>query len=134
MAETIFTTSNALTKKAWDEKLHRETLPEAYWSKFMSTGADQPVHVKTDLEKDQGDNIKFGLITRLQGAGVTGDNQLEGQEEALVTYDDSVSLEQYRHGVVIRGKLTRKRAAFAITDEAKNMLKQWGAEDRPSLF
>lgn len=130
MAETVFTTSNALTKKAWAEKLYRETLPMSYWQAngFMGTGPDSVVQVRTDLEKDKGDKITFGLVMRLQGAGVTGDNALKGQEEALVTYDDSVSLEQYRHGVSVRGRLTRQRAAFEITDEARAMLKQWGAE------
>lgn len=128
MAETIFTTSNALTKKVWEEKLFRETVPESYASKFMGEGADSMFHVKTNLEKSQGDKITFGLVARLAGAGVSGDATLEGNEESLVTYDDSVTIDQYRNGVTIRGRMSKQRAVFSITDEAKIQLKQWGAE------
>lgn len=128
MAETIFTTDNALTKKVWEEKLFREVMPEAFCSNMMGTGPEAAIHVKTQLEKGQGDKITFGIAARLQTEGVTGDDQLEGQEEALVTYSDDVTLDQYRNAVLVRGKLSRKRAAFSITDEAKFMVKQWMAE------
>jgi N4-gp56 family major capsid protein len=128
MADTIFTTSNALTKKAWEEKLFRETIPESYSSRFFGEGADAMFHVKTNLEKSQGDKITFGLVARLAGDGVTGDDQLEGNEESLVTYDDAVTIDQYRHGVTVRGRMSQQRAVFSITSEAKMQLKQWQAE------
>jgi N4-gp56 family major capsid protein len=128
MALTTFDTNNALTKKVWEEKLFRETLPETYFNRFMGEGADNVVHVKTDLQKDQGDKITYGLIARLLGAGVQGDTQLKGNEESLATYDDTVILDQYRHAVASRGRMSRRRPAFSIPDEARTALKQWGAE------
>lgn len=130
MANTEISSANALTRKAWAEKLFRETLPTSFFnaSGMMGNDENSAIHVKTDLEKDQGDKITFGLVSRLSGSGVNGDSLLKGNEEALALYDDAVSLDQYRHGVTIKGRMTRKRPAFSVPDEAKAMLKQWGKE------
>jgi hypothetical protein len=54
MAKTSFSTSDALTKKAWEEKLFRDSVKESYFSKFVSSGADTIVTEKTQLSKDKG--------------------------------------------------------------------------------
>lgn len=127
MASTIFETNNALTKKAWDEKLFRESVKDSFFSLYMGEGADNIVHVKNELTKSQGDNITFGLRTQLSGAGRTGNEQLEGFEEDLPTYSDSITLEQYRHAVRRKGRLTKQRAMFAIDEEHKMALKEWAS-------
>jgi hypothetical protein len=54
MAKTNFTTNDALTKKAWEEKLFRDSVKEAYFAKFTSAGSDTIVSEKTQLTKDKG--------------------------------------------------------------------------------
>jgi N4-gp56 family major capsid protein len=133
MAKTSFSTNNALTKKAWEEKLFRVTQKETYFSKFMGSDTESMVYVKTNLEKEQGDKITFGIRQRLTGAGVTSGTQLEGNEESLTTNDYSLSLEQYRHAVRDNGAMSRKRAMFSIDEEAEMALKDWGVEKIDSL-
>lgn len=134
MGQTTFATSNALTKKLFDEKLFRDTLKESFFaSRFMGEGPDNIVHVKTQLEKSQGDKITFGIRMRLSGAGQTSSGVLEGNEEALTTYDCSVSLEEYAHAVRDKGPLDRQRAMFSIDDESKDALKGWGVEKVDAL-
>ena len=65
---------------------------------------------------------------RLQGAGVTGTTVLEGNEERLTTYSNSVSLQQYRHAVRDDGELSRQRAMFSISDESRVAIKDWMTE------
>jgi N4-gp56 family major capsid protein len=133
MAKTNFTTSNALTKKAWEEKLFRDVNKESYFSRFMGDGSDSVVCVKRQLEKEQGDKITFGLRMRLTGAGVTSGTTLEGNEERLTTHDYSLSLEQYRHGVRDDGAMTRQRAMFSISKESETAIRDWGAEKIDTL-
>lgn len=128
MAKTQIETGDALTKKVWEEKLFRDAVKESYFSRFMGEGPDNIVQTKTQLEKEQGDKITFGLRKRLSGDGVTGTDILEGNEERLTWHDDSVTLEMYRHAVRDRGRLDRKRAVFSISDESKMALKDWGSE------
>jgi N4-gp56 family major capsid protein len=128
VAKTSFATSDPLVKKVWEEKLFRDSVKEAYFSKFMGEGSMSLVQVKTQLEKGQGDKITFGIRMRLQGAGVTSGFILEGNEEKLQTYDYGVTLEQYRHAVRDNGAMDRKRVMFSIDTESKDALKDWTAE------
>jgi len=133
MASTVFETNNALTKKAWDEKLFRESKKDMFFSLYMGEGADNIVHVKNELTKCQGDNITFGLRTQLVEAARTGNEQLEGFEEDLPTFNDSISLEQYRKAVRRKGRLTKQRAMFAIDEEHKLALQDWAATFQDQL-
>jgi N4-gp56 family major capsid protein len=130
MAKTTFETNNALTKKAWEEKLFRDSRKEAYFEKFTGTSSESIVQRKEQLTKSKGDKITFGIRMRLAGAGVTGDDILENNEEKLNSYDFSVTLDQQRHAVRDNGALTRKRVMFNIDEESKDALKVWGSEKR----
>jgi len=71
---------------------------------------------------------------RLTGAGVTGDNTLEGNEEKLQTYNHDVVLEQYRHAVRDAGGMTRQRAMFSIDEQSKLAIMDWGSEKLDALL
>jgi len=136
MGKTAFATDNALTKKAWEEKLYRDTMKEVYFSRFMG-GMDDPdmlVHVNRKLTGDYGDKVTFGIVMRLSGQGVVSGQTLEGNEESLVSYDYSVTLEQYRHAVRDNGAMSRQRAMFNITAKSQKALQVWGAEKVDSLL
>jgi hypothetical protein len=135
MSKTIFSTSNALTKKLWDEDLFRDVQIESYFvSRFMSESENNLVQVQTDLTKSQGDQVTFGIVPNLSGDGVTSGQTLEGNEEGLNSYDYSILLEQYRHATRTRGKLDVQRAMFSIPNVSREKLKIWGAEKIDKLL
>ena len=133
MAKTAFATGNALTKKLWDESLFRDAVKASYFSKFMGDNSDALVHVKNELTKSKGDNITFGIRMRETGAGVTSGQTLEGNEAKLTSYNYSLSLETYAHGVRDAGPLDRQRAMFSIDTESVLTLKDWGSEKTDTL-
>jgi N4-gp56 family major capsid protein len=128
MSKTSFATNDSETKKVWDEKLYRDMKKMSFFDKFKDTSSDSIVHVKTQLSKQQGDAINFGIRMRLTGAGVSGSTVLEGNEEKLVTKMDTVTLDFYRHAVRDAGAMDRQRAMFSIDEEARNALADWGSE------
>ena len=129
MAKYAFATSNTLTKKAWEEKLFRNTTAKPYFSRFMGESEDSAVQVKTDLTKEKGDTIYFGLVTDLDYKNYkTNGEVLEGNEQKLTDYNHSVVLEEYAIGVRDRGPLDRQRAMFSIDEVAKNRLTKAGAD------
>lgn len=128
MAKTYFSTSNDLTKKIFSESLYRDAKKESYFSKFVSSSADNIVHERTELSKDKGDEVVIGLRVRLTGTGVEEGTQLEGNEEALSTHAMRVVLKQYRHAVRDSGEMTRRRPAFDISEESVMALKDWMSE------
>jgi N4-gp56 family major capsid protein len=129
MAKTSVTTANALTQKLWEAMLFEDTKKESYfYSRFMSEDGKSIIQVKSDLTKKKGDNITFGIRMRLSGAGVTSGQTLEGNEESLTTYSQSVSLERYRHAVRDAGALDRARPVYDMDSEARSALEVWGGE------
>lgn len=128
MAKSSFSTNDPLVKKAWEEKLMRDSVKESYFSKFVGSGADTIVTEKTQLSKDKGDEVTIGLRMKLQGSGVTEGQVLEGNEEKLSTYSMKVTLKQYRHAVRDDGAMSRKRAMFDIGAESEAALKDWMSE------
>ncbi len=128
MAVTTVATGDAITVKAYAEKIFRETLKQSYFSRFMGSGSDACVQVDTRLEKEAGDRITFPLRYRLQGSGVTGSGTLENNEEALDTASFNVTLEEYAHAVRVRQGLDVQRPAFDLNSEASMAIKDWGTE------
>lgn len=133
MAKFALNTSDASVRKAYEEKLFRDAKKEMYFDKFMGEDASSACQVKTELEKKRGDTVTIGLRMRLTGAGVTSGQTLEGNEEALDIYTDTVALEQYRHAVRDDGGMTRQRAMFSVSQEQEASIKDWLAEKQDLL-
>jgi N4-gp56 family major capsid protein len=106
----------------------KEALKKTFALQFMGTDSNSLIQIKTEVNKDAGDRITFGLRQQLTGAGVAGDNDLEGNEEALVTYTQNVTIDQLRHAVRSAGKMSEQRVPFTVRDEARDGLADWWSE------
>ena len=127
MSTTGYSTNHALTQKLWAKKLNVESLKEAYVSKFIGKGSSSLIQYREETSKSKGDKITIGLRMQLSGDGTRGDNPLAGNEESLVTYNDSIYIDQLRHGVRSDGKMSEQRVLFDLRTEAKSGLKDWWA-------
>jgi N4-gp56 family major capsid protein len=125
MATTSYGVGNALAVKLWSKKLAVEALKDCYLGKFTGSGTGSLIQVKTETSKGAGDQITFGLRMQLSGAGIQGDNTLEGSEEALTTYSDAVLINQLRHAVRSGGRMSEQRVPFSVREEAYAGLKDW---------
>lgn len=127
--QTEYTTASAERVQLWAKKIWLEMPREIFWGKFMKENdMNAPIEVKRDLEGNPGDVLTFYLANKLDGQGVSGDDTLEGQEEQLVTNTDTVTLDQRRNAVRLKGQLSEKRTAFDQRSVAKSQLKTWLAE------
>lgn len=99
MAGTSYGTNHALAVKLWSRKLFREALRQTFMSRYMGETSDSMIQLLTDTQKGPGDKVTVGLRMQLSGAGIQGDATLEGNEEALTTYNTSVTIDQLRHAV-----------------------------------
>lgn len=115
----------ALVQKAWAEDTWKAGLHKSYFEKFTGKGADSIVQIKTELQKNKGDNITIGLLMPLKGAGVLDDNMLEGNEESLIYKDFNVSINQLRNAVRIAGKFEEQKTKINMRTDAKNALSDW---------
>lgn len=118
----------ALTKKAWSKQLWKEAQIDNFFGRFTAEGPNAIIEKKTDLKKEKGDKITTGLMMKLTGDGVTGDNMLEGNEEKIIFLDFAVEVDQIRNAVRLAGSMQEQKAAYNLRSAAKESLKVWLAE------
>jgi N4-gp56 family major capsid protein len=128
MATTAYPVNHPLAVKRWSNELMKEALKRTYALQFMGTDANSLAQVKTEVSKAAGDKITFGIRAQLSGGGIQGDAILEGNEEALATYSQSVLIDQLRHAVRSDGKMSEQRVPFSVRDEARDGLADWWAD------
>lgn len=114
--------------KLWAKKLFHEVTGETFFGKFMGKSDKSLIYVKEDTKKSEGDKITYGLRMLLTGSGIQGDSTLEGNEEALTTYSDSLVIDQLRHAVRSAGKMSEQRVPFAVREENRMGLQDWWTE------
>lgn len=125
MAVTSYGTNDPLAVKLWAKTLNVEVLKATWSSKFMGESSDSIIQVRDDTTKSAGDKITYGLRMQLSGLGVIGDGTLEGNEESLTTYSDSIVINQLRHAVRSAGRMSQQRVPFSIRQEALSGLRDW---------
>lgn len=119
--------TDALRREAWQKELYQDSIDNLYFVKNNMMGKDDNniIQLKDDLVKEKGDTVTFGLTTKLSGSGTTGDSELEGNEEKIEAYSESVAIDQIRHGVRLTGKLDEKKNAYDMRTDAKGKLSIW---------
>lgn len=124
MAQTNFGTNDAPTVKLWGTGVIREGLKKTLFNKFMGKAGDSIIQRLTDLEKSAGDQIKYDLLMQLTGAGVTGNNRLIDNEEALSYYQDTVTVNQLRNGVDF-DRMSAQRSVHDLRKDGQAALADW---------
>jgi hypothetical protein len=103
---------------------------KSYFSKkFMGKGeeAQTPIQMLPHLENDAGEKISYDLVMQLKMQPIEGDNTLEGKEEDLKFYTDSLYIDQMRGGVNTGGRMTRKRTIHDLRKVARVRQSEWWA-------
>ena len=95
---------------------------------FTGPNTTDMIQVKNETQKGAGDKITYGLRMQMTGAGTQGDGTLEGNEEALQTYTDAVTIDQLRHAHRSAGKMTEQRVTYNLRDEARSALADWWSD------
>ena len=122
------TIPQSLILKSWAKKTWQAGIKGSYFSKFMGRDAKSIIHVKEELSRGKGTLINIPLLMPLFGAGVIGDNLLEGNEEALVYRDFEVPLNQIRHAVRLAGRFEEQKTQQHMREDARSCLSEWLAE------
>lgn len=120
--------ASGLQVSRWAKQLFYEAGKEIYFEKFMGDGVDSMIQSKHELEGSPGKDVTFGLVTNLSGSGVSGDDSLEGNEEAMSNYSQTVSTAMKRNAVRDTGSFDNSKVLFDFRREALSVLKTWLAE------
>ena len=116
-------------KTIWSRDLWRHARERAFINKFMGKGHDAMIHHIDELTKsEKGARAVITLLADLEGDGVTGDNQLEGNEEMLRTFDQVIRIDQLRHGNRHEGRMAEQKSVVTFRNNSRDVLAYWLAD------
>lgn len=124
---TLTTVTSANKAQQWDSDFFAQYVRESRFKRYMGTDENSVFQLKEALTKKAGDKINIPLITKLSGAGVTGNTALEGAEEALGNYNHQLTVATLRNGVAVTDN-EQQYTEIDLRDAAKTMLKKWAME------
>jgi N4-gp56 family major capsid protein len=128
MANTV--SVDALRREFWKKELFQDVIDGMYFTQngLMGEGDNNIVQTFSDLKKESGDTITVPLTAKLSGSGVSGDSELEGNEEAISSYYDQIAIDQIRNAVRLTGRLDSQKACYDMFKDAKEKLSTWAQE------
>lgn len=109
MAVTDFGALQAAQRRIWAAEVWKAGRDDSFFFKngFVgSSDADMNSVIQrvTKLsETERGKECVMQLVLDMQGDGVVGDNELNGNEEALINDAQTIRIDQLRHGVKNKG-------------------------------
>lgn len=129
MALTNFAALTDEQKTAWSMDLWKHARNQSFISKFLGKGPNSLVQHVTELKKsEKGARAVMTLLADLEGDGVAGDRTLEGNEEAMKTYEQVIRIDQLRHANRSKGRVADQKSIVEFRSNSRDVLAYWLAD------
>jgi N4-gp56 family major capsid protein len=129
MSMTNFGLLTAEQKTIWSMDLWKNARNMSFVNRFLGSGPNSLIQHITELKKtEKGARAVITLLADLQGDGVAGDRQLEGNEEAMQTFDQVIRIDQLRHANRHEGKMADQKSVIDFRGNSKSVLSYWLAD------
>lgn len=125
MAATDFAAGSPLAVKLWEKRIIREALKMTKAFGFMGTSSNSLIQVFEDTEKGAGDQVRVPLRMQLSGRGADETEALEGNEESLLTYYDTLLINEIVHATRNKTTMAQQRVPWSIRSEGANAIRDW---------
>lgn len=129
MALTNFGLLTAEQKTIWSMDLWKQARNQSFVNKFLGKGPGSMVQHITELKKsEKGARAVITLLADLTGDGIAGDRTLEGNEEAMQTFDQVIRIDQLRHANRHEGKMADQKSVVEFRNNSRDVLSYWLAD------
>ena len=129
MANTNFGLLTNEQKTIWSMDLWKNARNQSFVNRFLGSGPDALIQHITELKRsEKGARAVITLLADLQGDGVAGDRTLEGNEEAMQTFDQVIRIDQLRHANRHEGKMADQKSIVDFRGNSRNVLSSWLAD------
>jgi N4-gp56 family major capsid protein len=129
MALTNFAALTSEQLTVWSRQFWQEARNRSFVMSFAGTTPNSMIQRITELRKTtDGARAVITLVNDAQGDGVVGDNELEGNEEALNSSDKVIRLDQMGHAHRSKGRMAEQESVVRFRGEAKDKLTYWLAD------
>jgi N4-gp56 family major capsid protein len=126
MALTNFAALTDEQKTVWSMDLWKQARNMSFVNKFLGKGPNAMVQHITELKKsEKGARAVITLLADLEGDGVAGDRTLEGNEEAMKSYDQVIRIDQLRHANRHEGRMADQKSVVEFRGNSKDVLAYW---------
>jgi len=140
MGATDFGALTSAQSRVWASELTQEGRDQSFWLSNGFVGKNtgdmnRPVQRITELtETDRGLECVMQLVADLAGDGTAGDNELEGNEEALWNDVQTIRIDQLRHGVRSKGEMAEQATVIRFRAQSKTKLSFWLADKTDEML
>lgn len=129
MAFTNFASLTNEELTVWSREFWSAARNASFINKFASTGQNAMVQRITELKKDEkGARAVITLVADLVNDGTVGDNELDGNGEALQSYDQVIRIDQLRHYNENLGRLAEQKSVVNFREQSRDKLAYWMAD------
>lgn len=126
MSLTNFAALTNEQKTVWSRDFWAAARNASFINKFAGTGPNSMVQRIPELTKDEkGARAVITLVADLVGEGVAGDNTLEGNEEAMKSFDQVIRIDQLRHANQHLGRMADQKSVVNFREQSRDKLAYW---------
>jgi len=124
--QTNFAGLTSQQKLVWSRDVWSAARDQMFIKRFMGKTQNAMIQVIKELTKtEKGDQALIQLVADLVDDGVVGDNEREGNEEAIQSYSQIIQLDLMTHSVRNKGKLSDQRTVINFREQGKDKLAHW---------
>jgi N4-gp56 family major capsid protein len=123
MATTNYGTLTGDQLQVWSRDFWRVARNMSFVNQFAGSGQNAMVQRVTELTKsNKGTKANITLLADMTGDGITGDNTLEGNEEALRAFDITIELDQLRFANRVAGRMADQKTVVNFREQSRDAL------------
>jgi len=129
MALTNFGLLTSEQKTIWSMDLWKQARNYSFVNQFLGKDSNSIIQHITELKKsEKGARAVITLLADLEGDGIAGDRTLEGNEEAMKSYDQVIRLDQLRHANRHEGRMADQKSIVEFRNNSRDVLAYWLAD------
>lgn len=132
--QTNFAALAPSAKIVWSRQVWKNARDMAFTTKFTGSGDNNVIQRITELTKtEKGERVIMQLLADLVEDGVAGDDEREGEEEAMQSYSTQIDIDLISHGVRNKGKLSDQKSVIVFRENGRDRLAYWLANRMDQL-
>jgi len=129
MALTNFASLTDEQKTIWAKDTWKNARNAAFLNRFLGDGNNSMIQRISELRRtEKGARAVITLVKDLEGDGVAGDRTLEGNEEAILSFDQVIQVDQLRHANRHEGRIADQRSVVEFRENSRDVLAYWLAD------
>ena len=127
--QTNFGALTPQQKLVWSREVWSAARDQMFIKRFMGPNQNAMIQIIKELTKtEKGTQAIIQLVADLVEDGVTGDNEREGNEEAMQSYSQIITIDQLSHSVRNEGKLADQGSVINFREQGRDKLAYWLAD------